>query len=112
MTKEEVGLKVKELRQKTGKSQEELGKALNRSHVAISYIERGKTDLSVSDLYKIADFFGVPVSDFLERNQFVHGLSFTQFRDAKDITPEEKKAADRVAMDFIKYARELAEEKK
>ena len=41
ITKKDLGIKIKELRQKAGLSQEQLGKALGKSHAAISDIERG-----------------------------------------------------------------------
>lgn len=106
ITKDELGSKIRELRQKTGKSQEDLGKVLGVTHAAISDIERGKTDLTVTDLSKIANFFEVPVTEFLGAEPDFP--AFIQSRDAKDITPEEKKAADKVAIDFINHARELA----
>lgn len=112
LTKEELGNKIRELRLKTGHSQEELGRALDRSHAAVSDIERGKTDLSVSDLYTIAKFFGVSVTEFLENDPNQTPPTFIHSRDAKDITPEEQKMATKVGMDFITYARELAKEKK
>ncbi len=112
MTKAEIGNKVRELRIKKGRSQEELGKALTRSHAAVSDIERGKTDLSVSDLYIIANFFQVPVTEFLTTNTAEAPPNFMHARDAKDITPEEQKIADKFGMEFVKYARELANKDK
>ena len=111
ITKEEIGAKIRKFRQKTGKSQEELGKALSRSHAAVSDIERGITDLSVSDLSTIANFFGVSITEFLNRETETVPY-FVQHRDAKNITPKEKEAADKISADFIKLARELAEEQK
>ncbi|MBI2600483.1 helix-turn-helix transcriptional regulator [Candidatus Daviesbacteria bacterium] len=113
ITKEELGAKIRQLRIERGKSQEALGVALSRTHATISDIERGKTDVTVRDLYVIANFLDVPVTEFLsieERNSVAHP-SFVQSRDAKDITPKEKKYADKVSDDFIKLARELAKDK-
>jgi transcriptional regulator with XRE-family HTH domain len=111
MVKQNIGEKIRALRIHKGISQEELGKSLERSHAAVSDIERGKTDLSVNDLYKIAKFFDISVTYFLEEDQNTSAPTSYNFRDAKNITPEEKKMADKVAMDFIKHARELAKEK-
>jgi transcriptional regulator with XRE-family HTH domain len=111
MTKEELGAKIRTIRTERGISQDALGKVLNRTHAAVSDIERGKTDLSVSDLYTIAKFFEMPITEFLEE-QKPSVPSFVQYRDAKDITPKEKEAADRVANDFITLARKLAKEQK
>ncbi len=112
ITKDELGAKIRQLRIEKGKSQEALGAALGRTHATISDIERGKTDVTVRDLYVIANFLEVPVTEFLsvqDRNTAAHS-SFVQNRDAKDITPHEKEYADKVAGDFIKLAREFAKD--
>ena len=108
----QIGAKIKALRVQKGVSQEELGKALSRSHAAISDIERGKTELSVKDLYQIANFFDVSITFFLEENRPTTASAVHHERDAKDMTPEEKVMADKVGMDFIKYARSLMKDKK
>lgn len=102
-----IGKKIRELREKKDISQEELGKVLNHTHAAISDIERGRTKISVSDLSIIANYFGVSINDVL-REEPTNSPSLTQYRDAKDITPDESKAADKVAGEFIRFARELA----
>jgi len=64
-TKKEIGLKIREYRIRAGLSQAELGKCLNRSHAAISDIERGKTELTLTDLLAIAEYLKTPVIFFL-----------------------------------------------
>ena len=93
-------------------SQEELGKALESSHAAISDIERGKTDISVKDLIQIAKFFNVSFAFFLEETHPNDHPPIAHFRDAKNITPKEKEMADKVANDFINFARTLAKTEK
>ena len=61
LTKNEIGENIKNLRIKAGLSQKELGDIINRSHAAISDIERGKTGLSVIDLLRIAKSLKTPV---------------------------------------------------
>ncbi len=63
--KKELGAKIKELRSRRGLSQKELGRLLNRSHAAISDLERGKTDLTVSDLLLLAKSLATPVTYLL-----------------------------------------------
>ena len=111
ITKDKLGIKIRELRLKIGKSQEELGKILKRSHAAVSDIERGKTDLSVTDLSTIANFFNVPVSFFLEDDSFQYDFASTHYRDAKNITKEEEETANEIGIKFIEYARKLAQNK-
>lgn len=102
-----IGRRIRELRGKKGMSQEKLGRVLDRSHAAVSDIERGKTKLTVTDLSIIANYFGVSSNDIM-REEPVKSPTFTQYRDSKDMTPEELEKANKVAQDFIKYARELA----
>ena len=93
------------MRQKKGVSQGELGKNIGKTHAAISDIELGKSELSVTDLSKIANFFQVTVTDLIEDIQqpaFIHN------RDKKGISADEKQYADKVSEEFIKHARELA----
>ncbi len=65
----------------------------------------------MSDLSVIAAFFSVPITEFLN-SETKNVPYFVQSRDAKDITPKEKEAADKVANDFITLARNLAKEQK
>lgn len=112
ISKEILAKKIRNLREASGKSQGDLGFALGKSHAAVSDIERGITELTVKDLNIIANFLGVSVIELLATNDRSHGTaSFVQYRDGKDITPEEKKEADKSSQDFIKMARELAEQK-
>lgn len=64
-TKKEIGSKIREYRIMAGLSQTELGKRLSRSHAAISDIERGKTELTLTDLLAIAEYLNTPVVFFL-----------------------------------------------
>lgn len=102
LTPSELGNRVRQLRNKHNKSQEELGQALGRSHAAISDIERGVTNLSVTDLSKIAQFFGVSVNEILEESP-VH------FRTAKNISPEELRDFKKAAESFMAYVNQLDE---
>jgi transcriptional regulator with XRE-family HTH domain len=63
--KQQLGKRIKELRQKAGLSQEELaGKAgLHRTYM--SDIERGERNVSVENIEKIARALGVKSSDLL-----------------------------------------------
>ena len=66
LSKAQIGEKIRRLRKEQGKSQEELGVYLNRTHAAVSYIESGKTELSYEDLRKVALFFNMTVSELVE----------------------------------------------
>ena len=106
--KKVLGDRIRQMRFKNGASQGELGKELGKTHAAISDIELGKSELSVTDLSKIANFFHVTVTELIED---IQEPSFIQTRDKKNITQEEKKFADKVSEDFITLARKLAKKK-
>ena len=53
-----IGSKIRAARKQLGMSQTALAKALGRSHVAISKIERGITKLEVTDLDRLAHALG------------------------------------------------------
>jgi transcriptional regulator with XRE-family HTH domain len=100
LSKAEIGAKIRQLRLAKNKTQSDLGKVLEISYAAVSDIERGKTDLTVSDLYTIARFFDVPVNEFLQGQGQQPTISFSQNRYAKDITPAEKQEADKAIKSF------------
>jgi len=54
INKQDVGFRVAEKRKRLGMSQSQLGELLDISHAAISDIERGKTNLNVEEISKIA----------------------------------------------------------
>lgn len=56
---ESIGLRIRWLRQRESKGQLPVAVALDLSVPAYSKIETGKTDISVSRLFQIADYFGV-----------------------------------------------------
>lgn len=112
-TKEELGRKIRDLRFRNNKSQEELGKYLGKSHAAISDIERGKTELSVSDLNKIAEFFDVPVETLLSSSSVPstsYTGTFSHHRADRGATESERAKIQKAREEFIRKARELAKE--
>lgn len=111
LTKEELGKKIRDLREKNHKSQEELGNHLNKSHAAVSDIERGKTDLSVSDLTKISQFFEVSMETLLSPNTS-HTLNyFSHSRAEMGRSDEEKNKILKAREEFRKKAREAQKSK-
>ncbi|MBR4979283.1 MAG: helix-turn-helix transcriptional regulator [Clostridia bacterium] len=65
-------MRIKELRKAKKISQIKLGIDLNMSQNTISRYETGKREPSLSDLIKIADYFGVSVDYLLERTDNPH----------------------------------------
>ena len=56
--------RLKELRMEKGVSQQEIGKLVNMSKMAISHWEKGHSEPSISQLILLSEFFDVTV-DYL-----------------------------------------------
>lgn len=62
---QKIGQKIKEVREEKGITQKQLGEYLGYSAMGVSYFEQGVREVKVSDLQKIASFFGKEPSFFL-----------------------------------------------
>ncbi len=60
----DIGRKLKELRQEKELSQEKLAEYVNMSREHISCIERGKNLPTVETLYHLANYFKIDIKDF------------------------------------------------
>jgi DNA-binding XRE family transcriptional regulator len=61
-----IGERVRTLREKTGLSQEDFAYERDFGRSFMSSIENGKKDLRLSTLCKLADVFGMSLSQFLK----------------------------------------------
>ena len=64
MIKEKVGQRIKELRTKQGLSQEEFAFKCELDRTYITSLERGKRNISLENLEKIAKAFNMTLSEF------------------------------------------------
>ncbi len=64
MIKEKVGQRIKELRTKQGLSQEEFAFKCDLDRTYITSLERGKRNISLENLEKIAKAFNMSLSEF------------------------------------------------
>ena len=64
MIKEKVGQRIKELRTKQGLSQEEFAFKCDLDRTYITSLERGKRNISLENLEKIAKAFSMTLSEF------------------------------------------------
>lgn len=62
-----VSEKIQEARSKAGLTQQQLADAIGTTTQNISQYERGVRNPKIETLRKIADAFGVPVTEFLDR---------------------------------------------
>lgn len=61
--------RLKELRQKAGKTQSEVAAFLGVSSVALSYYESGKRDIDNESLCRLADYYSVTTDELLGRGK-------------------------------------------
>ncbi len=66
MIKEKVGKRIKELRQKQGLSQEDFAFKCDLDRTYITSLERGKRNISLENLEKIANAFNMSLSEFFD----------------------------------------------
>ena len=66
MIKEKVGQRIKELRTKLGLSQEEFAFKCDLDRTYITSLERGKRNISLENLEKIAKAFNMTLSEFFD----------------------------------------------
>ena len=60
-------MRIKELRIEKGLLQKDIATALNKSTVCIGDWERGRTEPSIEDLFKLSDLFGVSIDYIVGR---------------------------------------------
>ena len=64
MDQKVLGKKIKQLREKSGLTQEEVEKAIGLPQKALTHIESGGRKVSTLELAKCSELFHVPISDF------------------------------------------------
>ena len=63
--------RLRELRNERGISQQDLGKLVNMSKMAISHWESGHSEPSISQLVLLSDFFEVTVDYLIGKTDFI-----------------------------------------
>ncbi len=66
MIKQKLGLRIKELRKKQSLSQEELADIAGLDRTYINSVENGKRNISLINIEKIANAFGLSLKDFFD----------------------------------------------
>lgn len=62
------GRRVRELCQQTGLSQEKFALTIGMDRTYYSSVESGKRNISLLNIKKLADGFGIPVADLFPKN--------------------------------------------
>lgn len=63
MITEELGERIKELRRKTGLSQEKFALSIDMDRTYLASVEAGRRNISICNIKKIADGLGISLSD-------------------------------------------------
>lgn len=61
------GLKVQQLRKQKGLSQEKFALLINMDRTYLASVEAGKRNIALKNIYKIANGFGVSLSELFEK---------------------------------------------
>lgn len=66
MVTTKLGKRIKELRQKTGLSQEKFALKIGMDRTYFASVEAGKRNIAINNIKKIADGLGVSLSELFE----------------------------------------------
>ena len=66
MVKEELGNRIRELRQKTGLSQEKFALKIGMDRTYFASVEAGKRNIAIENIKKIADGLNVTLSELFK----------------------------------------------
>lgn len=83
---EKIGHRVRELREKTGMSQDVLARNMKLPRPAISQIESGARKLATDELVKLSQIFHVPVDDLLNPRKEPE-VSLHEGKEEKELKP-------------------------
>ncbi|MHB8881775.1 MAG: type II toxin-antitoxin system antitoxin SocA domain-containing protein [Thermodesulfovibrionales bacterium] len=84
---EKIGRRIRELREKTGMSQDSLAKQIKISRPAISQIESGARKLATDELIKLSQIFHVAVDDLLNPGKEPE-ICLQEAKKEKDAKPQ------------------------
>jgi transcriptional regulator with XRE-family HTH domain len=108
MDKEEIGKRIKALRDKRNWSQIFVSEKLNIDNSVLSKIESGKRDLEAPLLYKIADLFEISADEIRGKNKVSTEKGSLFFFDTEGLNDEEIEDIQR----HINYVKWKAEQEK
>lgn len=102
-----IGDNIAKIRKVQGLTQDNLASYLGVSRVQISHYERGAREISVTELNKLADLFGIELSDLLEEDLEVQNLHLAfAFRSENSESDLEQIASfKKVVMNYLKMER-------
>lgn len=66
MIKEALGIRIRELRNKSGLSQEQFALLIDMDRTYLASVESGRRNISLENIKKIADGFGISLSELFD----------------------------------------------
>lgn len=99
-----IGNNITKIRKAQGLTQENIASYLGLSREQISHYERGVRNISVTELNKLSDLFGIELSDLLEENLEIQNLNLAfAFRSDNNETDLKQIALfKKVVMNYLK----------
>ncbi len=99
-----IGANILKYRSYQGLTQQQVADFLGVTRELISLIESGKRDISVSNLNKLAELFGLHLSDLLEEDPKIQKVNLAlAFRsDDSEIDLESIASFRRIVMNYLK----------
>ncbi|WP_044211481.1 helix-turn-helix domain-containing protein [Flammeovirga sp. OC4] len=103
-TKILIGQNIKDLRTVMGLSQDQVAKYLDVTREQVSNYERAERNISIKELNKLADLFGVELSDLLEEDKATHkiNLAFAFRKDGEASDLDTVSSFKKVVMNYLK----------
>ena len=90
MDQQALGKKLKQFREESSLTQEEVEKAIGLPQKAFTHIENGARKVSTLELAKFAELFRVPISDFFAQEMQEEDLLVTLHRIAPGLESDQK----------------------
>lgn len=96
MTKEEIGLVLKELRISCGMTQKEVAEKLGRKQQIVGHWETGYAQPDANTLFTLCNIYGVTVDDAFgfQRNNNISKEEYDHIKKYRDLDPHGKKMVD------------------
>jgi transcriptional regulator with XRE-family HTH domain len=102
--KKNIGINILNYRKLQGLSQQQIADYLGITREMISLIETGNREISMSNLNKLADLFGIELQELLEEDQVLQeaNVAFAFRTDNNSVDLSNVAAFRRIVLNYIK----------
>jgi len=102
VSNDEIAQRVREYRKKAGKTQQDLADLLSKTSASISDLERGKVQITASELSKIAEYLNIPINAF-----FGNALNYEEIQNVITTIQEQPEQARISSFAMVKLFLEI-----